>query len=161
VLTALVVSSLALADSEVGTKRKFGIGAEFGSGTYLNVSGKYWLGEKPGIAFHAGTSFIYHEVGARFEDTFYEGQWFDWADMPFYWWAGVDLGLYSYLGYSAPQVGVSGGAAAALQFTGFPGEAFVQAGLGLYPLNYCSGLGGLGAACLVQGRGTAGFRYYF
>lgn len=160
----LLASTLAHAGSDIGTDKKFGIGAEFGNGTYVNVSGKYWLSEKNGISFHAGTNFFYHEVGGRFESTIIKGEWFDWADLPIFWWAGVDVGVYSYLGYTSPQAGAAGGAGAALQFSSFPGEAFVTAGLGIYPLNYCGGLGGYPgfyAACWFQGRGTAGFRYYF
>lgn len=160
-ISLLLASSLALADSEIGTDRKFGLGVEVGNGTYLNVSGKYWLSEKTGIAFHAGTAFWYHEVGGRFEMVVYEGHWFDWADVPIWWFAGVDAGLYTAT-YTAPQVGITGGAAAALQFAKFPGEVFVQAGLGIFPVNYCSALSPLaGATCIVQGRGGAGFRYYF
>lgn len=160
-ISLLLASSLALAESEVGTDRKFGLGLEFGNGTYVNVSGKYWLSEKIGIAFHAGTSFAYHEVGGRFEMVVYEGHWFDWADVPIWWFAGVDAGVLTAF-YTAPQFGITGGAAGALHFAKFPGEAFVQAGIGIFPVNYCSGISALaGAACVVQGRGTAGFRYYF
>lgn len=162
-LTALVLSSLANA-SEIGTDRMFGLGAEFGNGTYVNVSGKYWFNEKSGLSFHAGTLFTYHELGARFESNIIKGEWFDWADLPIWWWVGVDVGAYTAYGLVAPQVGPSGGAGAALQFNGFPGEAFVTAGVGVFPVNYCgalSGYAGFAAACWIQGRGTAGFRYYF
>ena len=40
----------------------------------------------------------------------------------------------------------------------------MTAGLGVFPVNYCGALGGFtgfAAACWIQGRGTAGFRYYF
>lgn len=160
----LLASTLAHAGSDIGEDKKFGIGAEFGNGTYVNVSGKYWLSEKNGISFHAGTLFVYHEVGARFESTFLKGEWFDWADLPIFWWAGADVGVYTGYGIFAPQAGVSGGAGAALQFSGFPGEAFVTAGLGVYPISWCSAYGnfaGFNAGCWIQGRGTAGFRYYF
>ncbi|MEQ1501826.1 MAG: hypothetical protein ABMB14_06330 [Myxococcota bacterium] len=161
-LTAALVG-VAQAGSEIGTDRTLGLGAEVGNGTYLNLSGKVWLSEPAGISFHAGTLFTYHEVGARFEDNFLDFE-FDWADLPVWWFVGADLGLYSALGYSAAQVGATGGVGAALQFTSFPGEAFVTTGVGVFPVNYCSGLNGYSgfyAGCWIQPRGTAGFRYYF
>lgn len=161
---AISMTGVAHAGSDVGVDNKFGLGAEFGNGTYVNLSGKYYLSENAGISFHAGTLFVYHEVGAKFESNIIKGEWFDWADLPIFWWVGADAGLYSNAGYSAAQVGGSGGAGAALQFSGFTGEAFITAGLGVYPANYCGGLGGYSgfyAACWFQPRGTAGFRYYF
>jgi hypothetical protein len=159
----LLATTVAQAGSEVGEVRKFGLGGEFGNGTYLNVSGKYWLSDASGVSFHVGTLFVYNEVGARFESNFLEEE-LDWADLPVWWWVGADVGLYGSRGYSAAQVGVSGGAGAAFQFTDFPGEAFLTAGVGVFPVNYCSGLGGYSgfyAGCWIQPRGTAGFRYYF
>ena len=158
-LTALILAHAAHA-TEIGTVRKFGLGAEVGNGTYISVAAQYWLTEKSGISFHAGTSFGYHEVGARYESTFYTGEWFSWADLPIWWWAGADAGGFTGYGIFAPQLGVSGGAGAALQFANFPGEAYFTAGAGVFPVNYCSSIG-LGGLCWIQGRGTAGFRYYF
>ena len=40
-----LLAPLANAGSEIGDTKMFGLGAEFGNGTYINVSGKYWLGE--------------------------------------------------------------------------------------------------------------------
>lgn len=162
-LTALVLSGLANA-SDIGTDRMFGLGAEFGNGTYINVSGKYWFNEKSGLSFHGGTSFYYHEIGARFESNFIKGEWFDWADLPIWWWVGADVGVGTSWGLVAPQVGPSGGAGAALQFNNFPGEAFVTVGLGVYPLSWCNSISPystFNAGCWIQGRGTLGFRYYF
>jgi hypothetical protein len=157
----IALAAPALAGSEIGTDRTVGVGVEAGNAAYANLSAKFWLGEMSGISLHAGTLFTYHEVGARYEGNFVKGEWFDWADLPIWWWVGADVGLYSYGGYSAVQVGPSGGVGAALQFSSFPGEVFATTGIGVFPLNYCSGLGGAGALCVVQPRGTAGFRYYF
>jgi hypothetical protein len=154
-----LLSAAASAGSEIGTERTLGLGVETGNAAYANLSGKLWLNEKSGLSFHAGTLFVYHEVGARYEGNFHEWE-FEFADLPLWWWVGADVGLYSNAGYSAVQVGPSGGIGAALQFTAFPGEVFVTTGLGVYPANYCSGVGNSGL-CLVQPRGTAGFRYYF
>ncbi|MEZ4240514.1 MAG: hypothetical protein R3F59_31040 [Myxococcota bacterium] len=153
------LSPAASAASEVGSEKPIGIGVEAGNAAYANLSAKFWLSDKAGISAHAGTLFVYHEVGARFEADFVEWS-FDWADLPMWWWVGADVGLYSNAGYSAVQVGPSGGIGAALQFADFPGEVFATTGLGVYPANYCSGLGS-GGLCVIQPRGTAGFRYYF
>jgi hypothetical protein len=167
-MTTLLIALVSLVSAtEVGDTRKFGLGAEFGNGTYLNLSAKQWTSDTTGIAAHIGTNFFYHEAGARFEKTFLKGEdWVDFAEIPVWWWVGADVGYYNIYGYSGVQVGGSGGVAAAVQLHDSPVEVFSQAGIGVFPLNYCSNLAAyygtaVSAACMVQGRGTAGVRYYF
>lgn len=162
----LALAQLAQAGTDIGTEKTFGLGLAFGTGTYLNVNGKLWFNDTMGLAFHGGTMFVYHEIGAQIEGQIYRGEWFDWADMPIYWFVGIDAGLSTYYGGAVyPQVGVAGGAGAALQFSDFPLEAFVEPlGIDVYPLNYCSMATGtfvFGYGCGFGYRATAGGRWYF
>lgn len=162
-LPTLLLAAAAHASTDIGSENKFGIGAEFGTGTYVNVTGKFYFDDSMGISFRAGTSFSYHEIGGSFESDFYRGTWFDWADLPIFWYAGIDVGMYTLYGVY-PEVGVGGGVGAALQFSDFPLEVFTTQGADFYPLNWCSAYYGafnFGYGCGFGWRATVGARYYF
>jgi len=148
---ALFAASPAFA-TEIGSNAKFGIGAEVGYPTFANFSMKGWFNDSYGISARAGVGLDYFETAARFEGVAYRGQWFDWADLPLIWHVGFDFGFEYDNEIEDLQFGPEGGFGAALQFTSFNGEAFVQNGIGVYPVNVWS---------VVDYRGTVGFRYYF
>ena len=168
----LLALSLAHAQTDIGTPKKFGLGLESGTSAFA-LAGKYWFGPKTGIAFAAGTSITFHAGRAAFEgEIVHWGDKWSWGQLPMYWHGGVDFGAYTIPGYPMyPRLGVGGGIGAALQFKKFPLELFSQVGAAFYPLNgYCldvtaplsAALGvDLSAACYVGLTGAAGARWYF
>ncbi len=170
----LLALSLAYAQTEIGTTKKFGLGLESGSNT-VGLAGKYWFGPKTGIAFAAGTSpgAGFHAGRASFEGEFVHwGDKWSWGQLPMYWHGGVDFGAYIVPGYPTyPRLGVGGGVGAALQLNKYPLEFFSQVGLAFYPLNgYCvdvtaplsAALGiDVSVFCYVGLTGAAGARWYF
>lgn len=161
-LSLLLLLSAPADASDVGSPNKFGIGVASGPSA-IDFTGKYYFNEKAGLAFYAGTSFVYHNVRVNYESeikTFVE---WPWAEFVMYWDAGVDAELWTFYG-STFEVGVGGGVGVELQFEKVPAQVFVDAGLGVYPVNYCSGItASTGVPCFgwVQGRGAAGARWYF
>ncbi|MES2641586.1 MAG: hypothetical protein V4850_18995 [Myxococcota bacterium] len=158
-LLALALSSVVEA-SDVATTKKFGIGVASGPFA-ISATGKFYLSEKSGIAAYLGSSGIYHGARVNFESEFVEfGDW-DFGRLDMYWDAGVDVGLWTYFGYTGAQIGVGGGVGIELQFNKVPASVFVDVGLGVYPLNLCSGYGAYAGFCLISPRGAAGGRWYF
>lgn len=158
-LTALLVSSLAHA-TDVATSKRIGIGAATGP-AYLTATGKYYLNDKMGISAYLGTSFVFHMLRANFEMEFVELADWDFARFDMYWDAGLDLGLHTYYGYVGGQLGIGGGVGVELQFHELPASVFVDGGLAVNPLNFCSVYQAPGAFCLISPRAAAGGRWYF
>lgn len=158
-LTALALSTLVQA-SEIGTTKKFGIGVASGP-MAISATGKYYFNDRAGLSFYAGTSGLYHGARVNFESEIVEFADWDWATFGMYWDAGVDLGLYSWWGYAGANVGVGGGVGVELQFAEVPAQVFVDAGLGVYPVNFCNVYTSYAGFCLVSPRGAAGGRWYF
>ncbi len=139
--------------TDIGSSSKFGIGAETGYPMIANLSMKVWFNDQYGLSMRAGANFFdYFETAVRFEGVAYRGQWFDWADLPFIWHVGLDLGFEMDDRSPDWQVGPEAGFGAALQFSSFNGEVFVQHGIGIYPVTVWD---------TVEPRVSAGFRYYF
>jgi hypothetical protein len=163
-LTALLLASNFAHATEVARGKQFGIGPSATGDTIISVTGKYWFNEKMGLSFHAGTSGAYHGARGSIEGEFVEfGDW-PFARFAMYWAAGIDAGVNTAFTL-APEVGVGGGVGVTLQFHDVPAEVFVDAGLSVYPLNYCTinacGFGyGFGYG-LVQLRPAVGGRWYF
>lgn len=168
----LLALSLAHAQTDIGTTKKFGLGLETGN-TTIAVAGKYYFSPKMGIAFAGGTTFSYHAARAAIEgEIVHWGDKWSWGQLPLYWHAGLEGGAYTLPGYPAyARLGVGGGVGVALQFKKVPIELFTQAGLAFYPVNgYCvdvtapasAALGvDLSAFCYIGGMGAGGARWYF
>lgn len=162
-LYALLLSSSFAHATEVAIDKKFGLGVATGV-PYLNVTMKYYLNDKSGIAAYAGSSILYHDLRAAWQSEFVEAANWSWARLPIYWQAGIDVGLWtaSY-GYASGRLGVFGGAGGALQFHNVPAEVFVEASIGVFPVNgYCTDSNVVAdAVCWVQPGTTVGGRWYF
>ncbi|MFZ5478654.1 MAG: hypothetical protein ACOZNI_17920 [Myxococcota bacterium] len=154
-LTALVLASSLANATDVARTRKFGIGASTGV-AYLAFTGKYYFDPKGGIAFWAGTSGIHHQARVNYEREFVEFADWDFARFDMYWDVGADFGVW-YLGTA--EVGAGGGVGVELQFHEVPVQVWVDAGAGVYPS--CYGYGVYVGGCFLQGRGSAGGRWYF
>jgi hypothetical protein len=156
-VTALTTNANA---SDVATTKKLGVGVATGPFA-ISATGKYYLSDKVGISAYLGTSGVYHGLRANFEMEFWPIHDWNFGRLDMYWDAGVDAGLWTYFGYTGAQVGLGGGVGAELQFEKVPASVFVDVGLGVYPLNLCSGYGAYAGFCLVSPRGAAGGRWYF
>jgi hypothetical protein len=158
-LTFLALVATANA-SDVATEKKFGIGVASGP-MAISVTGKYYFSDKAGVSAYLGTSGLYTGLRANFEDEFVTFHEWDFGRLDMYWDAGLDVGLLSYYGVGGFELGVGGGVGVELQFEKVPASVFVDAGLGIWPLNgatYVDGFPGFG---LVSPRGAAGGRWYF
>ncbi|GDX80009.1 hypothetical protein LBMAG42_18200 [Deltaproteobacteria bacterium] len=173
-LLALTLSS-AHADTDIASVKKFGLGLSTGP-ALITVTGKYYFGEKAGLAFWAGTSGNFHNARVAYQgEIVHWGDDWSWGQMPLYWHADLDVGIYSdpfvYAGTVFPNVGVGGGVGIALQFKKTPIEVFVDAGLQIVPVHgYCGAVMAdtaaatgidLSGVCWVGGLGSAGGRWYF
>ncbi len=132
----LLLSTLATAaPSEVGTDKKFGLGVQLGAP--MTFTGKYWLDDQGGPAFHVGTYFVYHEARVQFERQFVQfGDW-DFGDVGMYWHAGVATRYWTVPNYvNELSLGPSGGVAGELRFKPVPAAVFVEAGTAIYVLGH-------------------------
>jgi len=149
--------------TDVATSKKLGLGVATGY-PYLNITAKYYLDDKGGIALYLGTAGTFQNLRGAYQRELAElGNW-SWARLPLYWQAGADLGLWTTgYGYAAPRIGVFGGAGASLQFHKVPAEVFVEAGIGVLPLNgYCHDANLVAdGACWIGVSSEAGGRWYF
>jgi hypothetical protein len=168
----LLSVALAHATTTIGTDHTFGLGVASGPSA-IDLTGKLYFNEKSGLEFFVGTSGISHNARVVYQSNIHSwGDDWSWGQLPLYWHADVDLGVTTYPGYPVyPRIGAGGGVGVAAQFNKFPLEVFVEAGLGIYPLNgYCSAVAAdtyeltgvnVGAACWVGGLGAGGVRWYF
>lgn len=62
----LLALSLAHAETDIGTTKKFGLGLESGTAS-VALAGKYCFGPQTGLAFAAGTGVSIHAGRAAFE----------------------------------------------------------------------------------------------
>jgi hypothetical protein len=132
-LSALTASAKT---TEVGTDKKFGLGVQLGSP--ITLTGKYWLDDQGGVAFHVGTWFgFYNEARVQYERQFVQfGDW-DFGDLGMYWHAGVASRLWTVTGYDGDfSLGPSGGVAGELRFKDVPAAVFVEVGSAIYVLGH-------------------------
>jgi len=151
----LLMSGLAIAGgtTEVGHGKNFGLGVQAGSPS--TFTGKFWLDEQGGVAFHAGTWFGYYFEGrVQYERQFVQfGDW-DFGDLGMYWHAGVATRYWTVVGVAADlSVGPSGGVAAELRFKDVPAAVFVEVGTQVLVLGNDNGWLGYNSG--------AGGRWYF
>jgi hypothetical protein len=138
-LTSLALFSVltaSAATTEVGHGKNFGIGVQMGSP--VTVTGKYWMDDQGGVAFHAGTWFgFYNEGRVQYERQFVQfGDW-DFADLGMYWHAGVFARLWTLTGYeSLFSLGPSGGVAGEMRFKEVPAAVFLEAGSAVMVLGH-------------------------
>jgi hypothetical protein len=161
-LVALLLSSFAHA-TEVGMDKQLGLGVATGY-PYLNVTGKYYLTDKAGIAGYLGSAFSYQSLRAAWQSEITELANWDFARFPMYWQAGADIGLWTPgYGYTGGRVGLYGGLGVALQFHEVPAEVFGEIAIGVYPVNgYCHDANVVAdGVCWMGANGTAGGRWYF
>ncbi len=168
----LLALSLAHAQTDIGTTKKFGLGIGTGP-TTIALTGKYFFNEKSGLAFFAGTSFVSHQARVAYQSNIHSwGDNWSWGQLPLYWHVDVEGGLDAYPGYAGyPRLGVGGGVGVALQFKKVPIEVYADVGIGVYPVNgYCSAVAAdaaaltgidVSAGCWIGGMGGGGARWYF
>ena len=167
----LLAFSLAHAGTDIATTKKFGIGAATGS-ALINVTGKYYLGPKNGLAFFAGTSFTYHDLRASYQGDFVHwGENWNWGQIGMYWHVDAQFSMYTVPSFPVyPSLGLGGGIGADMDFQKIPLQIFTEFGLGIYPLHgYCADVAATEAAvtgvdvsgiCWVGAFGAAGVRWY-
>jgi hypothetical protein len=151
VLLALVSLSHA---AEIGTDLKLGVGGATGD-TFISATGKYWAGQRFGASAYLGTSFVIQRLRVNAELDLLKLSEFEFGDVSLYGLVGIDAALGTTYGVN-PELGAGLGAGLALRFSQFPGEAFLDAGAGGYPV--CATY--FWSWCHVQPRGELGFRWY-
>lgn len=158
----LLLTHLAHAGSDVGTKLKLGVGVTTGD-PYFGVTAKYWLNDKAGLSVYAGTAFVYHTVKVAYQQNFLTvGEDWSFGRLPIYWHADVMAGLYTVPNYVSPVLAVGGGAGTALQFQAVPAEVFAEVGLAGGYNGFCASYANIAtAACFVRPLASAGGRWYF
>lgn len=151
--------ALALATSAhaftIGTDYKLGVGGATGD-TFLALNGKYWLTSRFGVDGYLGTSFVRQRLRLNTELDVLEVSRIQSTSLEFYALVGADVGIGTAYGVQ-PDIGIGGGVGLAARFAKFPGELFVDAGAGWYPV--CAVYFGA-YFCDVQPRADLGFRYY-
>lgn len=124
--------------SDIGTDKKFGIGAHLGSSA--TITGKYYLSEKNGLAFHVGTWYFWSiHARVQFESEFVEFADWDFGRLDMYWNAGVSFNQGFF--YAGTDIGVGGGVGVELQFHNFPLQVFIEADLHIQPTGFIPGFG--------------------
>lgn len=158
----VLITKMAMA-TEVGAVRPVGMGISTGYPGAITITGKYWFGEKAGIAGYIGTMGITHGLRALYQHEFYPINEWEIGRMPLYWMAGVDASITkrsdgvtdsSY----HPRIGLVGGAGIEMQFSKVPAEVFFEMGPAFYPINGCSFLYG---HCFFGAWSQVGARWYF
>lgn len=161
----LVLSSLAIAGprTEVGAGKNFGIGIETG---WVNCfTGKYFLADNQGIAFHVGGSALglgggYTEARVQYEMRVLE--FFDWkfADFGGYWDAGVVTRYWLLSSVTDPlQLGATGGVGVEMRFKDVPAAVYGETDARLYLIGPATGtFAGIRQFGAVS---TIGGRWYF
>ena len=158
----LLLPSFASA-SDVATREQFGIGVATGY-PFLNVTGKYYLGPKAGIAAYVGTAFYYQNLRGAYQLELTELHAWDWARLNLYGQAGLDIGLVTQSwGKAQGRIGPFVGAGTALQFNKVPLEVFAELGIGVEVVNtYCHAANAVSdGACWIGINGGSGARWYF
>jgi hypothetical protein len=145
-LSMLLALSTAQA-TEVGTAKTFGLG--FQGGYPVTFTGKYWLNDGGGVAFHVGASTaLYLEGRVQVEQRFYDiGNW-PFADLALYWDAGVITRLWTTTS-GGLSLGPTGGVGAEMRFHAVPAAVFAETNVQYYLLDagtvtvdYTTGAGG-------------------
>lgn len=160
-LTTLALALLidpAAAATEVGTARKFGLGAATGNG-YLSAAGKYWFKPNLGVSFYLGNGGLLQQVRGNFEMDLFTVRDTEFGKFDLYWLAGLDAGMWLYPGFVSGKLGFGAGLGVDLKFHDWPLDAFVDVGLGGYPFDICPLADTL--FCYMQPRADLGVRYYF
>lgn len=160
-ITTLALSLLvdpAAAATEVGTARKFGLGAASGNG-FISAAGKYWLKPAIGVSAYLGNGGLLQQVRANFEVDLFTARDTELGKFDVYWLAGVDGGVWLYPGFASGKLGFGTGLGVDLKFHDMPLDAFVDVGLGGYPFDVCTI--SVTLFCYMQPRADLGVRYYF
>jgi hypothetical protein len=161
----LLLSSLAVASprTDVGAGKNFGLGVELG--WVECVTGKYFLSDNQGIAFHVGGSTMglgggYLDARVQYEMRVLE--LFDWkfADFGGYWNAGVATRqwLDGALTQSF-QLGATGGVGVEMRFKEAPAAVYGETDLRIYAIGPTTGT--YDGIRQFGGVTTIGGRWYF
>jgi hypothetical protein len=160
----LLLSSLAIAGprTEVGAGKNFGLGVELG---WINaLTGKYFLSDNTGVAFHVGGSATgiggYTDARVQFEMRVLE--LFDWkfADFGGYWNAGVATRYWLLSSVSEPlQIGATGGVGVELRFKDAPAAVYGETDVRIYALGPATGV--YDGIRQFGGTTSLGGRWYF
>jgi hypothetical protein len=154
-LALALFATSAHAESEVGTARKLGVGVSFGNGI-IGATGKYWFSPTIGVAGYLGNAVELQQLRANFEMDIFTIRDTEFGSFDLYWLAGLDLGVWLKPGLAAPKFGAGAGIGVNLKLADFPGDIFLDVGLGGYPVDFCGQ-----TSCVVQPRADLGARYYF
>ena len=144
-LSMLLALSTAQA-TEVGTSKTFGLGLQ--GGYPATFTGKYWVNDLGGVAFHVGTVATYLEGRVQVEQRFYDiGDW-SFANLGLYWNAGVSARSWTSSGTDV-SIGPTGGVGAEMRFHVVPAAVFVETDAQYYvldpvsvPVGFTTGAGG-------------------
>jgi hypothetical protein len=145
-LSMLLALSTAQA-TEVGHSKTFGLGLQ--AGVPATFTGKYWVNDKGGVAFHIGAfSGLYLDGRIQVEQRFYDlGDW-SFAHLGLYWDAGVITRLWTTTS-GGVSLGPTGGVGAEMRFHTVPAAVFAETNFQYYLLDagtlsvaYTSGAGG-------------------
>ncbi len=156
-LLTVLFASLAHA-TEVGTERKVGVGGEVGNGI-LGLTGKYWFSPTVGVSAGLGNFGTLQQLRLDFEMDIFTVRDEGFGRFDLFWLAGIDTGVYVLPGLASARFGFGAGVGLDLKFHDAPVDAFVHAGLGVFPVEYCKTTTSL--TCLLAPRGGVGARYYF
>ena len=145
-LLSMLLALSAAQATEVGTSKAFGLGLQ--AGYPDTFTGKYWVNDQGGLAFHIGAfSEFYLDGRIQLEQRFYDiGNW-SFAHLGLYWNAGVTTRLRHTGG--VVSLGPTGGVGAEMRFHVVPAAVFAEANFqyylldaGLFGLPYTTGAGG-------------------
>lgn len=154
-LLLAALPATALADTEVGTARKLGVGASFGNGI-IGVAGKYWFKPTLGVSGYVGNAIELQQLRVNFEMDIFTVRDTEFGRFDLYWLAGIDAGFWAKPGFVAGKFGGGAGLGVDLKLSDFPFDIFLDVGLGVYAFDFCGA-----ASCLLQPRADLGARYYF
>lgn len=158
----VALASLAQA-SEVGTLKKFGVGASVGYPVSATV--KYFFNEQFAGAAYVGVWYVGGlDTRLEIEHHFLEPWQWGFGNLGFYWDAGLQFDVYPagvyYGGQTSVGVGVYGGAAAYLRFNDVPAEVFAGGDVGVQFVTYDT-YQALPSPVLPLGHANAGGRWFF
>jgi hypothetical protein len=151
-LSALATEPAHAAKTQVGTKKKLGVGVSGGIPNSFTM--KYYLKPKSGIAVHVGLSLFWGSaLRVQYEQDFWNiGNW-AWGklDMDF------NVGVMSWMSLSNFSLlpGAGGGVGVHLRFKDVPAEVFIDNAVYVYPTAFLNNTRGLSYV------GGAGGRWYF
>jgi hypothetical protein len=134
------------------------VGGAFGNGL-IGLAGKYWLKPNIGASAYLGNFGILQQFRANFEMDIFPVRDTEFGRFDLYWLAGIDAGVWLPAGVAIGKFGVGAGVGVDLKFHDDPVDAFLDVGLGYFPVDYCTAKTAL--PCLLGPRMDLGARYYF